>query len=160
MRPAITVAAVVQRSGRFLIVEERIRGLRVLNQPAGHVEPGETLAAAVSRETLEEAAWHFEPRALLGTYLWREPCSGRQTLRFAFAGEVHDHEPQRRLDRGIVAAHWLTRAEILEHPAALRSPLVLRCIDDFLGGRRLPLDAAADLDLDSASADTQQGAKA
>jgi 8-oxo-dGTP pyrophosphatase MutT (NUDIX family) len=140
-RPDLTVAAVVQRDDRFLIVEERIRGSLVLNQPAGHVEDGESVIEAAVRETLEETAWHLRPRHLLGLYLWRNPATGASILRIAVTGEVTRHESSRALDRGIVAAHWLSRAELTLRPARLRSPLVLRCIDDFLAGHRHDLGA-------------------
>jgi len=140
-RPDLTVAAVVQRDGRFLIVEERIRDLRVFNQPAGHVEDGESLLAAAVRETFEETAWHFVPQQLLGMYLWRDETSGRSTLRVAICGDVTAREADRRLDRGILAAHWLTREELLARETRLRSPLVLRCVDDYLAGRRYALEA-------------------
>jgi 8-oxo-dGTP pyrophosphatase MutT (NUDIX family) len=142
-KPDLTVAAIVERQGRFLLVEERIRGRRVFNQPAGHVEDRETLLAAVVRETLEETAWHFTPEHLLGIYLWRAPVSGHSTLRLAFIGSVTDHDPIRTLDPPVLATHWLTREEILSRSSALRSPLVMRCIEDYLSGRRLPLDAAS-----------------
>jgi len=142
-KPDLTVAAIIEREGRFLLVEERIRGQRVFNQPAGHVEDRETLLDAVIRETLEETAWHFAPEHLLGIYLWRAPGSGRTTLRLAFIGSVADHDPARALDPPILATHWLTRQEIQSRTSALRSPLVLRCIEDYLSGRRLPLAAAS-----------------
>jgi 8-oxo-dGTP pyrophosphatase MutT (NUDIX family) len=148
--PDVTVAAVVMRDQRFLLVEERISGRLVLNQPAGHLEDGETLIDAAIREAREETAWRFEPQALVGTYLWRNPDNGRGFLRFAFCGEVSDHRAQQALDRGIVRTQWLSRAELQAQPARLRSPLVMRCIDDFLLGRRLPLDSVACLDLESA----------
>jgi 8-oxo-dGTP pyrophosphatase MutT (NUDIX family) len=135
-RPDLTVAAIVERDGRFLLVEERIGSNLVLNQPAGHVEDGETLPEAVIRETREETAWGFTPQWLLGVYLWRNPRNGRSTVRVAFGGEAHDHRPQQPLDRGILAVHWKTRAELAAQAARLRSPLVLRCIDDALAGRR------------------------
>jgi 8-oxo-dGTP pyrophosphatase MutT (NUDIX family) len=140
-KPDITVAAVVSDADRFLIVEEQIRGQRVFNQPAGHVEDGESLLAAVAREALEETAWHFEPEWLLGIYTWHSPTGARSTLRFAFTGRVSAHEPSRRLDRPVIAAHWLRREQLLEPARVLRTPLVLRCIDDYLAGRRLPLSA-------------------
>ena len=148
--PEVTVAAVVLREDRFLVVEERISGGLVFNQPAGHLEPGETLLDAVIRETREETAWRFTPRALVGTYLWRNPHDGRGFLRFAFCGEVDDHRPAQPLDRGIVRAAWVTGHELAAQPSRLRSPLVMRCIDDFLAGRRQPLDSVACLDLDGA----------
>ncbi len=140
-RPDLTVAAVVRRDERFLIVEERIKGSLVLNQPAGHVEDGESIIEAAVRETLEETAWHLRPQHLLGLYLWRNPSNGTSILRIAVTGEVTRHEPTRTLDRGIVAAHWMTRAELIDRPTRLRSPLVLRCIDDFVGGQRHDLGA-------------------
>lgn len=151
LRPEITVAAIVEQQGRFLVVEERIRNRLVFNQPAGHVEDRETLIEAVRREAREETAWRFEPEALLGTYLWRNPANGVATLRFAFIGPVRDYDAQQPLDTGIVRTHWLTRAELVARSARLRSPLVIRCIDDYLAGQRLPLDSVACLDLDAAA---------
>jgi 8-oxo-dGTP pyrophosphatase MutT (NUDIX family) len=140
-KPDVTVAAVVERDGRFLMVEERIKGRRVFNQPAGHVEDGESLLEAVERETLEETAWQFIPEWFLGVYLWRHPLTGRSTLRFAFTGFVERHFPERLLDPPVMAAHWLTRAQLLERSEMLRTPLVLRCIDDHLAGQRASLRA-------------------
>jgi 8-oxo-dGTP pyrophosphatase MutT (NUDIX family) len=148
--PDITVAAVTETDGRFLVVEERINRRLVFNQPAGHVERGETLLAAVVREVREETAWGFEPQQLLGVYLWRNPSSGRSYMRFAFTGKVMDHDAQQPLDRGIVRTHWLSRADLMQRELQLRSPLVLRCIEDYLGGTRMPLESVARLDLQSA----------
>jgi 8-oxo-dGTP pyrophosphatase MutT (NUDIX family) len=145
-KPDVTVAAIVEHEGRFLLVEERIRGRPVLNQPAGHLEDGESLVEAVIRETLEETAWHFTPRWLVGTYLWRSPRSGESTLRFAFAGEAHGQRIERALDAPIIATHWLPREDIIAQQPRLRSPLVLRCIDDYLAGLRLPLAAVASIE--------------
>lgn len=156
LKPEVTVAALTEQDGRFLIVEERIKGRSVFNQPAGHVEIGETLLEAVVREAREESAWRFTPQHLVGIYLLKGGGSaggaggGRSTLRFAFAGAADDHRPEQPLDRGILRTHWLTRAELAERQPRLRSPLVLRCIDDYLAGRRHPLDLVAYLDLDSA----------
>jgi 8-oxo-dGTP pyrophosphatase MutT (NUDIX family) len=144
-RPDLTVAAIVQQDDRFLVVEERIKGRLVLNQPAGHVEDGESIIDAVIRETLEETAWRFAPRHLLGCYLWRN-AAGRTTLRVAIAGDVTGHDPDRPLDRGIVAAHWMDRAALVADAARLRSPLVLRCFDDHLAGQRHDLSVLAHLD--------------
>ena len=158
--PDVTVAAVAENAGRFLVVEERINRRLVFNQPAGHVERGETLLEAVVRETREETAWRFEPRALIGVYLWRKPTSGRRVLRFAFAGAVSDRDPAQRLDRGIVRTHWFNRAELEQRQAQLRSPLVLRCVNDYLAGEQSALETVGLLDLESAAALTVNGAPA
>ena len=150
--PDITVAAIIERAGRFLVVEERINRRLLLNQPAGHLERGETLLAAVVREAREETAWRFEPEALLGVYRWRNPKSGRSFLRFAFVGAVSEHDAGQRLDRGIVRTHWLSAPELRERAEQLRSPLVLRCIEDYLAGHRQALETVAALDLQSATA--------
>jgi 8-oxo-dGTP pyrophosphatase MutT (NUDIX family) len=151
-KPDVTVAAIAETDGRFLVVEERINRRLLFNQPAGHVERGETLLAAVIREAREETAWRFEPEALVGVYLWRNPTSRREILRFAFTGRVSDHDATQRLDRGIIGTHWLTRSELEAREERLRSPLVLRCVHDYLAGRRSALDGIAQLDLESAVA--------
>ena len=150
--PEITVAAVTETDGRFLVVEECIDRRLVFNQPAGHVEPGETLLEAIVREVREESAWLFAATGLVGVYLWRHPGSGRTMKRFAFTGTVTDHRHGQRLDEGILGTHWLTRSDLKGREPQLRSPLVLRCVDDYLAGHLRPLAAAADLDLDSALA--------
>lgn len=146
LKPELTVAALCEVRGRFLVVEERIDGRNVFNQPAGHVEKGETLLEAVVREAQEETAWRFTPQALVGIYLWHYPRSARSTLRFAFCGPICDHRAGQPLDRGILRTHWLDRAQLFDRQPRLRSPLVLRCVDDYLSGRRLPLDSVACLD--------------
>lgn len=143
-KPDVTVAAVIEREGRFLIVRERIRGRMVFNQPAGHLEEGESLLGAVVRETLEETAWVFTPEAMIGLYQWRS-SRGHSTLRVAFCGSVRDFDTTRPLDPPIVGTHWLTRTELEGRGNALRTPLVLRCIDDYLRGTRLPLEALTSL---------------
>ncbi len=142
--PHVTVAAVVERERRFLIVEELAGKRRVLNQPAGHWEDGESLVEAVIREVREETAWGFDPACVVGLYRWR---SEREVthLRVAFAGVVHDHCPQQSLDDGILAAHWLTAGELAARQHQLRSPLVMRCITDYLSGRRFALDLLRDV---------------
>lgn len=139
-KPNVTVASVLEQGGRFLLVEERTRKGRRFNQPAGHLEEGESLPAAAVRETLEETAHAFAPEALVGVYSWRYPEGGVTYLRFAFTGPVTGHDPAQPLDKGILRAVWLTVDEIRERAERHRSPLVMRCIDDFLAGRRYPLD--------------------
>jgi 8-oxo-dGTP pyrophosphatase MutT (NUDIX family) len=139
-RPVVTVATIVMRDGAFLIVEEETRvGVR-LNQPAGHLEAGETLAAAAVRETLEETGHRIAPTALVGVYRWQAPDTGATFIRFAFAGEVVAHEAARALDVGILRALWLTYDELAARRAAHRSPLVMRCVDDYRAGLRRPLE--------------------
>lgn len=138
--PAITVAAVAHREGRFLVVEEEVDGAVVFNQPAGHLETGESLAEAVVREVLEETGWDFEPDCLVGVYLYPRPRPLTSYLRFCFAGACTAHHPERPLDHGIIRAPWMTRAELAAEAGRLRSPLVLHCVDDFLAGRRYPMD--------------------
>jgi 8-oxo-dGTP pyrophosphatase MutT (NUDIX family) len=138
-KPSVTVAAVIERGGKFLLIQERISGGLVLNQPAGHLDPGESLAAACRREAMEETAHHFEPTALVGIYRWRDPRKDFTFLRFAFRGNVGAAE-NRPLDKEIVAVHWLTPDEIQERKAEHRSPLVQKCVDDFLAGNSFPLD--------------------
>jgi ADP-ribose pyrophosphatase YjhB (NUDIX family) len=138
-KPNVTVAAVAQRQGRFLLIEEvTSRGL-LFNQPAGHLEAGESLVDAVAREALEESAYSFRATALIGVYHYRSTSEGVTYLRFAFAGEVDDHDPERALDQGIVRAVWLAPDDIRRETPRHRSPLVMRCIDDYLAGRRYPL---------------------
>jgi 8-oxo-dGTP pyrophosphatase MutT (NUDIX family) len=141
--PEVTVAAIVELDRRFLIVEERVAGNLVLNQPAGHLDDRETLVEAVVRETREETAWRFRPEALVGTYLWRSPIDGRSFLRFAFCGTVDDHRAQQPLDTGIVRTLWMSHEQLLAQPSRLRSPLVLTCLRDFLLGKRQALDSVA-----------------
>ncbi len=144
-RPVLTVAAVVERDGRFLLVEEETRAGIRLNQPAGHLEAGESIAAGAVRETLEETGWHVQPTALIGLYRWEAPGSAATFVRFTFAARALEHDPTRPLDRGIVRALWLTYDEIAARREELRSPLVLRCLDDHLAGRRWPLDLVTEL---------------
>jgi phosphatase NudJ len=145
-QPRVTVAAIIERDGRFLLVEEETSaGLR-LNNPAGHLDPGEAPSEGCARETLEETAHHFTPTQLVGVYLSRsERPNGEDTtyVRFAFCGELGQLEPDRPLDTGIVRTLWLTEAEIRATAARHRSPLLLRCLDDYLAGKRYPLDVVA-----------------
>ena len=139
-KPSVTVAAVIERDGRFLLVEEIADGRRVLNQPAGHLDPDESLVAACARETLEETAHHFVPQSLVGIYRWHYAPADNTFLRFAFAGLVYGFDTSRKLDTEIVATHWLSREDVAARPDMHRSPLVMRCIDDYLAGRRFPLE--------------------
>ena len=136
---SVTVAAVIERDGRFLFVQEKIEGRLVLNQPAGHLDPGESLVAACSREVMEETAHRFRPTALLGIYRWYYAPKDVTFLRFAFRGTLQGKE-ERALDKDIVATHWLTPEELEKRSAEHRSPLVQKCVDDFLAGRSFPLD--------------------
>jgi ADP-ribose pyrophosphatase YjhB (NUDIX family) len=139
-KPHVTVAAVVERDGRFLLVEEETdEGIR-FNQPAGHLECEEALTDAVVREALEETGYHFVPSALVGVYNWRHKLKDITYLRFAFTGEISGHDEGRALDAGIIAARWLTLAEVRACAAQHRSPLILRCIEDWQAGKRYPLE--------------------
>ncbi|RQR51378.1 NUDIX hydrolase [Burkholderia sp. Bp9002] len=141
--PHVTVAALVERDGRFLVIEEETStGLRI-NQPAGHLEAGESLADAVIRETLEETAHPFEPEALVGVYLAhydRPGTAGATYLRFTFCGTARDAIAGHRLDDGIVRTLWMTADELRACRERHRSPAVMRGVDDYLAGRRIPLD--------------------
>jgi len=145
LRPDLTVAAIVERDGQFLLVEERIAGQGlVFNQPAGHVERGEQLVMAVIRETLEETAWTFHPEHLVGVYFWDQPEKQKSFMRFAFCGQVSDHDRWRRLDRGIERTVWLSHEQIRACGPRLRSPMVQRCVEDYLSGQRYPLSLVRD----------------
>lgn len=145
-KPNVVVAAIVEREGKFLLVEEEADDKLVLNQPAGHLDEGESLLDAVVRETLEETAWQLSPEALLGIYRWPHPTKEITYIRFAFIGRVTRHEPERVLDEGIVRALWLTPQEIRAERARHRSPQVERCLDDYLAGQRYPLELLKDLE--------------
>ncbi|MFO1311350.1 MAG: NUDIX hydrolase [Burkholderiales bacterium] len=139
-RPAVTVATIVERDGRFLLVEEETRAGRKLNQPAGHLESGESLPAAAVRETLEETAWSVIPTALVGVYRWEAADNGATFVRFTYCADARAHDPHRPLDAGIVQAVWLTYEEIVARRRDHRSPLVQLCIDDYRAGARWPLE--------------------
>ncbi len=139
-KPNTTVAAIIERNGKFLLVEEITdRGNR-FNQPAGHLEDAESLVVAVIRETLEETAYEFTPTSLLGVYLWKHDSNDTTYLRFAFIGSVGAHYPLQDLDTGIVRAVWMDVDEIREKVSLMRSPQVLMCIEDYLSGKRYPLE--------------------
>ena len=139
--PNVTVAAVIEKDGRFLIVEEEIDGEIKLNQPAGHWEYGESLVDAVKREVLEETAWEFEPQHLIGIYQWQHPELAQTTyLRFSFGGQLQEFNENLELDEGIIQAVWLSRDELIARQDQHRSPQLIMCIDDYLAGQRAPLD--------------------
>lgn len=148
-KPSTTVAAVIERGGKFLLVEEHtLEGLR-LNNPAGHLEEGESLLQACVRETLEETGYDFEPQGLLGIYMSRfarpvqagQPAQDVTYLRFAFVGLLGAHHAERALDTGIERTLWMPAQEIEASANRHRSPLLLRCMHDYLNGQRLPLSA-------------------
>lgn len=143
-KPSVTVAALMERDGKFLLVEEHTDAGLKLNNPAGHLDPGESPADGCAREALEETAHHFKPTALVGVYLsrFRKQSTGEDItyMRFAFCGTVGDEVPGMALDEGIVRALWMTPEEIRANEHRHRSPLLLRCLDDYLAGKRYPLD--------------------
>ena len=139
-KPHTTVAAIIERDNRFLMVEELSSNKRVFNQPAGHLDPDESLIDAVIRETLEETAWSFKPEAITGIYLWKHPDNGESFLRVAFCGVCDNHQPQLALDDGIIQAVWMSRDELTQQQQKLRSPMVINCIDDYKAGKRFPMD--------------------
>jgi 8-oxo-dGTP pyrophosphatase MutT (NUDIX family) len=144
-KPNTTVAAIVEREGKFLLVEEETtEGIR-LNQPAGHLEDGETMLQAVIRETFEETAYRYKPESLLGVYQWRHPDKNITYLRFAFIGTVSDHDPLQTLDDGIIRAVWMNPEEIRASATVHRSPQVLACIEHYLAGQRFPLSVLTHL---------------
>ncbi len=143
-KPSVTVAAIIEQGGRFLLVEEQTpEGLK-LNNPAGHLDPGESLMAACARETLEETTHRFTLTALVGIYMSRmqRASTGEDItyLRFAFCGDLGEAQAGAALDTGIVRTLWMTPQEIRESAARHRSPLLLRCMEDYLAGQRLPLE--------------------
>jgi 8-oxo-dGTP pyrophosphatase MutT (NUDIX family) len=140
-RPHVTVACVVADGDRYLMVEEEVGGRLAYNQPAGHLDDGESLMTAALRETLEETGWTVELQHLIGVHQWRSTEHGNAVVRFSFAARTVTHDASRPLDTGIRRALWLTRSEIAALGDRLRSPLVLRSIDAWLAGQRLPLDA-------------------
>ena len=141
-KPRVVVASVLERDGRYLVVEEEIAGQMTLNQPAGHLEYGESILDAVRRETLEETGYRFEPEALLGMILGQNDDPDRVYLRFAFRGRIIEQVEGYQLDDDIVAAHWLTPDEIRNHSRLIpRNELVLHSIELYERGIRLPLDS-------------------
>lgn len=145
-QPDVTVATVVVDGGRLLCVEERAGGRLVINQPAGHLEPDESLMEAALRETREETGWDVRLTAFIGAYQWKAPETGRHYLRFAFAAEPLRHDPKRTLDEGIERALWLAPSELRAESPRHRSPLVWQVVADHLAGRRHPLSLVQHLE--------------
>ena len=144
-KPNVTVAAIVEVDGRYLLVEEHAEGGLRLNNPAGHLDPGESLLQAVARETVEETGRAFTPTFLVGIYLARPAADDVTYLRFAFTGAVSAPIAGWKLDHGIVRTLWLGPAEIEASQARHRSPLLWRCVQHHLAGRRYPLDLLASI---------------
>ncbi len=142
--PRVTVAAVIERNNRFLLVEEMIHGRRVLNQPAGHLEADESLQSAIIREVWEETARNFIPSALTGIYRWHTPDKDLTYLRFCFSGTVSERTPGRPLDKGILDTCWLDLESLQTH-SHLRSPMVLQCIQDYRANQLVPLELLHDI---------------
>ncbi|MCK9748916.1 NUDIX hydrolase [Pseudomonas syringae pv. aptata] len=140
----VTVATIVEDQGRFLFVEEIKGGRAVLNQPAGHLDPNESLQRAAVRETLEETGWDVELTSVVGIYLYAAPSNGVTYQRICFAAKGLRHHPGYQLDEGIVGAVWLTRDELVAQQERWRSELVLRCLDDYLDGEHFSLDLLRD----------------
>lgn len=141
--PRVTVAAVIENKGQFLVVEELQNNQIVINQPAGHLESNESLYDAIIREVYEETAWEFIPEFIIGIYRWINPEEHHTYLRICFSGIVNNHDPLQKLDTDILTIHWMSYEEILSK--SLRSPMVKHCIDDFLAGHRYPLTLCKDL---------------
>ncbi len=140
----VTVAAVAGKGDSFLLVEEQVGGKPLYNQPAGHLEEDESLVEAVVRETFEETAHHFTPRHVVGVYQWRQPGARDTYIRVAFMGDAQIADDPPALDDGVLGAHWIDVGRIRALPEArFRSPMVRRCIEDCVAGRRLPLAAVA-----------------
>ncbi len=138
-KPNVTVAAVIEKDGKFLLVEEETADGPRFNQPAGHLEDGESIEDGVRRETLEETAYSFNPTGLLGVYHWKHPDKNITYLRFAFTGEVTGFDANQKLDDGILRTVWMTPEEIRATQQRHRSPQVLLCVEHYLAGQHFPL---------------------
>lgn len=136
--PHITVASVIEKDHRFLIVRENINGQIVYNQPAGHLEPNETLIDAAIRETREETTYDFFPTNLIGIYQWSSDTS-THFIRFTFTGNISEPEMQRKLDTPILDFHWLSLDELQSLKKQLRSPLIMRSIQDYINHQKYPI---------------------
>ncbi|MSP86191.1 MAG: NUDIX hydrolase [Methylotenera sp.] len=143
--PHATVAAIVEDQGKFLLVEEMTERGNRFNQPAGHLEDNEKLIDAVIRETLEETAYSFKPESLLGVYHWKHEHNDTTYLRFAYIGSVSNYQPNLALDEGIVRTVWMTVEEMRRNALRMRSPQVLKCVEDYLTGQQFPLSVVTHL---------------
>ncbi len=139
-KPNVTVAAIVENDGKYLLVQEYSDDRLVFNQPAGHLEKGESLIEAVKREVKEETAWDFEPESVTGIYMYPNHSKQLTYLRVSFQGKVLDHDPRQELDDGILRAVWLSKEEIESRMEEMRSTMVLKCINDYLAGNAFPLE--------------------
>ena len=139
-KPNVTVAALIERDGRFLLVEEETSDGLLLNNPAGHLDPGESPIQGTIRETLEETAWHIKLTGVVGVNLYTAPSNGVTYLRTTFIGEVFEKDESRKLDTGIIEAVWLTIEELRARSDQMRSPMTLQIVEDYLAGRRFGLD--------------------
>ena len=147
-KPHVTVAAIAEEHGKLLLVEELINGQLVLNQPAGHLDDGESIIDAVIRETLEETAYEFVPEHLIGVYRWC-PCDKDRTyIRFAFSGKIGKHFPNQPLDDGITQALWLSPEEITAQQQRWRTTMVGEVFDHYLSGNRYPLEILNEVSFD------------
>lgn len=144
-KPNVVVAAIIEEDGKLLMVEEHTSQGVLFNQPGGHLEFGESLLAAVVRETLEETAYTFEPQHLVGIYHWHASRSDTTYLRFVFSGRILSHHPEQPLDEGIIRAGWMTLKEIRTSQERHRSPYVLRSSEDYLAGQSFPLSVLTQL---------------
>ncbi len=149
--PHVTVATVIEQNGRFLMVEETVDGIVVINQPAGHLENNESLIDAAIRETLEETAWEIRINAVLGLSLYRSPNSGITYHRTTFTGSALRQIPEQALDKGILRALWMSHQDIVDNSHQLRSPLVLQSVEQYLSGRSYPLDLIDDAGVQAAT---------
>ncbi len=139
-KPNVTVSAIIERDGKFMMIEEFSHGRLVYNQPAGHLEDDESLFQAVEREVREETAWGFKPEMAVGLYMHPSPSSDITYLRICFTGSCHDYQQDLPLDDGIHKVLWMSIEEIRQNVDRLRSPIVLHCLNDYLAGNRFPLD--------------------
>lgn len=147
-KPHVTVAAIIEQDNQFLLVEEKVDGKLVLNQPAGHLESGESIIEAVIRETREESGCIFKPEYLVGLYRWLMPKKNRTYIRYSFAGEIEQTIQNAELDTDIIRTVWLSYDDICKHQSSLRSPLVMQCIDDYRSGQSFSLNLLKEINND------------